>query len=110
MPASRSTRRAFLRRGSALAATFLALAAAPPMRPAAQAARATDHVVLVSLDGFDPTTYMDPARFAFGLMTRSKAITYDNLRLRAPDFVAKVDRSFARQVRHVAVDAELGER
>ena len=30
---------------------------------------------------------MDPTRFAFGLMTRSKAITYDNLALRAPEFV-----------------------
>ncbi len=33
----------------------------------------------------------DPLRFAFGLMTRSKAITYDNLALRAPEFVASVD-------------------
>ncbi|MBV9811353.1 MAG: bifunctional salicylyl-CoA 5-hydroxylase/oxidoreductase [Acetobacteraceae bacterium] len=42
---------------------------------------------------------MDPTQFAFGLMTRSKSITYDNLRLRAPDFVAETDRMFARQVR-----------
>lgn len=35
----------------------------------AQQARATDHVVLVSLDGFDPTTYMDPARFGVDLPT-----------------------------------------
>ena len=41
---------------------------------------------------------MDPTQFAFGLMTRSKAITYDNLRLRAPDFVASVDKMFARDV------------
>ena len=26
-------------------------------------------------------------QFSFGVMTRAKAITYDNLRLRAPDFV-----------------------
>src|SRR3954462_7577336 len=32
-------------------------------------------------------------------MTRSKAITYDNLKLRAPDFVAEVERSFAKRVR-----------
>ncbi|WPB87347.1 bifunctional salicylyl-CoA 5-hydroxylase/oxidoreductase [Sediminicoccus rosea] len=31
-----------------------------------------------------------PARFAFGVMTRSKAITWDNLLLRAPEFVAEV--------------------
>jgi anthraniloyl-CoA monooxygenase len=41
-------------------------------------------------------------------MTRSKAITYDNLRLRAPDFVDRVDRAFARQARahDPAVDLE----
>ena len=41
---------------------------------------------------------MDPTQFAFGLMTRSKSITYDNLRLRAPDFVFDIDRMFAAQV------------
>ena len=42
---------------------------------------------------------MDPTRFAFGLMTRSKAITYDNLALRAPEFVRKVDRLVAHETR-----------
>jgi anthraniloyl-CoA monooxygenase len=37
----------------------------------------------------------DPVQFAFGVMTRAKAITYDNLHLRAPEFVADVDRHFA---------------
>ena len=61
----------------------------------------TQHAADVSLvwfehvDRFWPT---DPDRFAFGLMTRSKAITYDNLRLRAPDFVDEVDRVVAREV------------
>ncbi|MCW3474374.1 bifunctional salicylyl-CoA 5-hydroxylase/oxidoreductase [Limobrevibacterium gyesilva] len=41
---------------------------------------------------------MDPTQFAFGLMTRSKSITYDNLKLRAPEFVADTDRMFARGV------------
>ena len=39
----------------------------------------------------------DPMQFAFGLMTRAKAITYDNLALRAPEFVEDVDRMFARR-------------
>ena len=39
---------------------------------------------------------MDPTRFAFGLMTRSKAITYDNLALRAPEFVKLTDKVVAR--------------
>ncbi len=42
---------------------------------------------------------MDPTRFAFGLMTRSKAITYDNLQLRAPEFVAEIDRMVAAEAK-----------
>ncbi len=38
---------------------------------------------------------MDPEQFAFQLMSRSKQITYDNLRLRDPEFVARCDRWFA---------------
>ena len=39
----------------------------------------------------------DPIKFSFGLMTRSKAITYDNLMLRAPEFVEEATRNFARE-------------
>ena len=46
----------------------------------------------------------DPVQFAFGVMTRAKAITYDNLRLRAPDFVDAVDRPLHRQVRTQGFD------
>ncbi len=37
----------------------------------------------------------DPDTFTFNLMTRSKRITYDNLRQRDPDLVARVDAAFA---------------
>jgi anthraniloyl-CoA monooxygenase len=40
---------------------------------------------------------MHPTRFTFGVMTRSKAITYDDLALRAPAFVREVDALFARE-------------
>src|SRR3954452_6571800 len=40
-------------------------------------------------------------------MTRAKAITYDNLNLRAPDFVAQVDRAFARQVREKGLEVDV---
>jgi anthraniloyl-CoA monooxygenase len=40
---------------------------------------------------------MHPTRFAFGVMTRSKAITYDELALRAPAFIQEVDALFARE-------------
>jgi anthraniloyl-CoA monooxygenase len=60
----------------------------------------TQHSADVSLVWFEHVRrfwHMDPTRFAFGLMTRSKAITYDNLALRAPEFVRKVDRLVARE-------------
>src|SRR5260370_31754783 len=40
-------------------------------------------------------------------MTRAKAITYDNLTLRAPDFVAEVDKAFAQQVRAKGFDVDV---
>ncbi len=71
----------------------------------------TQHAADVSLVWFEHLRrfwHMDPIQFAFGLMTRSKSITYDNLRLRAPDFVAATDRMFARdvQARGFAADAD----
>ncbi|MDH2341668.1 bifunctional salicylyl-CoA 5-hydroxylase/oxidoreductase [Bradyrhizobium sp. SSUT77] len=62
----------------------------------------TQHAADVSLVWFEHVDRFwdfDPVQFAFGVMTRAKAITYDNLKLRAPDFVAEVERSFARRVR-----------
>ena len=40
-------------------------------------------------------TSLPPSQFVFNLLTRSKRITYDDLRLRDPRFVAWVDRSSA---------------
>ncbi|WP_304451331.1 bifunctional salicylyl-CoA 5-hydroxylase/oxidoreductase [Nocardiopsis sp. YSL2] len=40
----------------------------------------------------------EPVQFAFNLLTRSRRVTYDNLRLRDPEFVAAVDDWFAGQV------------
>jgi anthraniloyl-CoA monooxygenase len=37
----------------------------------------------------------DPHQFAFNIVTRSRRVTYDNLRLRDPEFVAGLDRWFA---------------
>ena len=60
----------------------------------------TQHAADVSLVWFEHVARfwpMDPVQFAFGLMTRAKSITYDNLRLRAPDFADAADRMFAQQ-------------
>src|SRR5664279_176400 len=70
----------------------------------------TQHAADVSLVWFehlDRFWDFDPVQFAFGVMTRSKAITYDNLTLRAPDFVAKVNKAFARQVRDLGFDVDV---
>ena len=58
----------------------------------------TQHAANVSLVWFEHLARFwdyDPLKFAFGLMTRSKSITYDNLAMRAPEFVKAVTRDFA---------------
>ena len=70
----------------------------------------TQHSADVSLVWFEHVNRfwsMDPTRFAFGLMTRSKAITYDNLALRAPEFVKEADRVVARDVRALGFAADI---
>src|SRR5256885_10044142 len=69
----------------------------------------TQHAADVSLVWFEHVDRFwgfDPVQFAFGVMTRAKAITYDNLTLRAPDFVKEVDRAFAKQVRSNGFDVD----
>ena len=70
----------------------------------------TQHAADVSLVWFEHLKRfapMDPQQFAFGLMTRSRSITYDNLRLRAPGFVEATDRMFAGQVRAGGFDVDV---
>ncbi|WP_232663430.1 bifunctional salicylyl-CoA 5-hydroxylase/oxidoreductase [Pseudonocardia sp. TRM90224] len=39
-------------------------------------------------------THQDPAQFAFNIVTRSRRVTHDNLRVRDPEFVAATERWF----------------
>ncbi|WPO44060.1 bifunctional salicylyl-CoA 5-hydroxylase/oxidoreductase [Tardiphaga sp. 42S5] len=64
-------------------------------------------VSLVWFEHVDRFWDFDPVQFAFGVMTRAKAITYDNLTLRAPDFVKEVDKSFAQKVRAQGFDVDV---
>jgi anthraniloyl-CoA monooxygenase len=53
-----------------------------------------------SLDWFESAERyqaMEPIQFAFNLLTRSLRITHDNLRVRDPQLVERVDRWFAEQ-------------
>jgi len=70
----------------------------------------TQHSADVSLVWFEHVKRfwdMDPTRFAFGLMTRSKAITYDNLALRAPQFVKLADTLVAREAQAQGFDVNV---
>jgi anthraniloyl-CoA monooxygenase len=61
----------------------------------------TQRAAQASLEWFENLgQYVDqhPIQFAFNIMTRSRRVTYDNLRLRDPEFVAKVDDWFASSV------------
>jgi anthraniloyl-CoA monooxygenase len=70
----------------------------------------TQHSSDVSLVFFEHLArfwHFEPIQFAFGVMTRAKAITYDNLRLRAPAFVEDVDRHFARGVAALGFEIDV---
>jgi anthraniloyl-CoA monooxygenase len=72
----------------------------------------TQHSSDVSLVWFEHVNRfwnMHPTRFAFGLMTRSKAITYDNLALRAREFIKQVDQVVARDTRALGFDADIAQ-
>jgi anthraniloyl-CoA monooxygenase len=59
----------------------------------------TQRAARASLEWFENIghyTEQDPEQFAFNIVTRSRRITYDNLRLRDPEFVASIDTWFAR--------------
>ncbi|MFI7495640.1 bifunctional salicylyl-CoA 5-hydroxylase/oxidoreductase [Kocuria sp. M4R2S49] len=58
----------------------------------------TQRAAQASLEWFETIgQYKDQERvqFCFNLLTRSRRITYDNLKLRDPGFAAEVDRAFA---------------
>ncbi|MHA6626582.1 bifunctional salicylyl-CoA 5-hydroxylase/oxidoreductase [Pseudonocardia sichuanensis] len=58
----------------------------------------TQRAAQASLEWFENLgQYVDqpPLQFAFNILTRSRRITYDNLRLRDPRFIAEVDAWFA---------------
>ena len=58
----------------------------------------TQRAAQASLEWFENLgqyVHQEPEQFAFNIMTRSRRVTYDNLRLRDPEFVARTDEWFA---------------
>ena len=61
----------------------------------------TQRAAQASLEWFENLgqyTHQEPLQFAFNLLTRSRRVTYDNLRLRDPEFAAELDNWFARSL------------
>ena len=48
-----------------------------------------------------------PEQFAFNMLVRSKRITYENLKLRDPEYIAGLDRAFAQIVRDTTGFADI---
>jgi len=72
----------------------------------------TQHAANVSLAWFEHMRRywdMDPLQFAFGVMSRSKQITWENLELRDPAFVREVRTWFARKAKDQGFDVDLGD-
>ena len=70
----------------------------------------TQHAANVSLAWFEHMKRyfrMEAPQFAFGVMSRSKQITWENLELRDPAFVREVHRWFASKVKDRGFDVDL---
>ena len=58
----------------------------------------TQRAAQASLEWFENLAqyvHQEPTQFAFNIMTRSRRVTYDNLRVRDPEFVARCEAWFA---------------
>ncbi len=64
-------------------------------RPEVESLQRAAKASLEWFEGADRYQGMEPEQFAFSLLTRSQRVTYDNLRLRDPDYMAAVDRWYA---------------
>jgi anthraniloyl-CoA monooxygenase len=70
----------------------------------------TQHAANVSLAWFEHLKRywgMEPPQFAFGVMSRSKQITWENLELRDPAFVREVHKWYATKVRDQGFDLSI---
>ncbi|MGI8612403.1 MAG: bifunctional salicylyl-CoA 5-hydroxylase/oxidoreductase [Nocardioidaceae bacterium] len=62
----------------------------------------TQRAAQASLEWFENLgqyVHQPPLQFAFNIITRSRRVTYDNLRVRDPEFVDRVDAEFAESER-----------
>ena len=64
-------------------------------RPAVASLQRAAKASLEWFEGADRYRNMEPEQFVFSLLTRSQRVTYDNLRLRDPHYMARVDAWYA---------------
>jgi anthraniloyl-CoA monooxygenase len=81
--------------GQSLVSTALAAYEAE-RRPVVASTQRAAQASLEWFENLGQYTGQEPVQFAFNIMTRSRRVTYDNLRVRDPEFVAGADRWFAR--------------
>jgi anthraniloyl-CoA monooxygenase len=64
-------------------------------RPVVESTQRAAQASLEWFENLGQYTHQEPMRFAFNILTRSRRVTYDNLRLRDPEFVDAADAWFA---------------
>ncbi|MEX1249539.1 MAG: FAD-dependent monooxygenase, partial [Acidimicrobiia bacterium] len=64
-------------------------------RPVVESTQRAAKASLQWFEGADRYRGMEPEQFVFSMLTRSQRVTYDNLRLRDPGYMAEVDRWYA---------------
>jgi anthraniloyl-CoA monooxygenase len=74
-------------------------------RPVVESTQRAAQASLEWFENLGQYAHQEPMRFAFNILTRSRRVTYDNLRLRDPEFVDAADAWFAdHEVRKGAVE------
>ncbi|MFI5615096.1 FAD-dependent monooxygenase [Amycolatopsis sp. NPDC051903] len=64
-------------------------------RPVVESTQRAAQASLEWFETIDHVVGQDPPQFAFNLLTRSRRVTYDNLKLRDPGYIGSLDRWFS---------------
>jgi anthraniloyl-CoA monooxygenase len=64
-------------------------------RPVVESTQRAAQASLEWFENLGQYIHQDPEQFAFNIITRSRRVTHDNLRLRDPEFTARMDAWFA---------------
>lgn len=79
-------------------------------RPAVESLQRAAQASLEWFESVERYQALDPLQFAFNLLTRSLRITHDNLRVRDPRLVERMDRWYARQAERQSGQPAIGDK